>query len=184
MDDKQEIRILDARCGSRMFWWDKTEPHTTFMDIRQENRDITNGSITKHVTVNPDVIADFRHMPFPDNHFDLVVRPSPPDLGRTQVLHESTIRATTRRLALLHERRIRRMPPSPEKHRHPPVQMVAGTNPPGRRPGRPRPHPHPRRQARLNPLGSLPQTTQPPTPRRHGIPARNPPRRNLNTSVR
>lgn len=73
MDDKQEIRILDACCGSRMFWWDKTEPHTTFMDIRQENRDITNGSITKHVTVNPDVIADFRHMPFPDNHFDLVV---------------------------------------------------------------------------------------------------------------
>lgn len=73
MDDKQEIRILDACCGFRMFWWDKTEPHTTFMDIRQENRDITNGSITKHVTVNPDVIADFRHMPFPDNHFDLVV---------------------------------------------------------------------------------------------------------------
>lgn len=73
MDDKQEIRILDACCGSRMFWWDKTEPHTTFMDIRQENRDITNGSVTKHVTVNPDVIADFRRMPFPDNHFDLVV---------------------------------------------------------------------------------------------------------------
>ena len=73
MDDKQEIRILDACCGSRMFWWDKTEPHTTFMDIRQETRDVTNGSVTKHVTVDPDVIADFRHMPFPDNHFDLVV---------------------------------------------------------------------------------------------------------------
>ena len=26
-----EIRILDACCGSKMFWFDKAEPHTTYM---------------------------------------------------------------------------------------------------------------------------------------------------------
>lgn len=31
-----DIKILDACCGSRMFWFDKNERHTTFMDIRQE----------------------------------------------------------------------------------------------------------------------------------------------------
>ena len=25
-----DIRILDACCGSRMFWFDKNESHTTF----------------------------------------------------------------------------------------------------------------------------------------------------------
>lgn len=31
----KDIRILDACCGSRMFWFDKQEPHTTYM-LRQE----------------------------------------------------------------------------------------------------------------------------------------------------
>ena len=35
-----DIRILDACCGSRMFWFDKNEKHTTFMDIRQETFEI------------------------------------------------------------------------------------------------------------------------------------------------
>jgi len=29
MNDKL---ILDACCGSRMFWFDKAEPHTTYID--------------------------------------------------------------------------------------------------------------------------------------------------------
>ena len=36
----EEIKILDACCGSRMFWFDKNEKHTTFMDIRQETFEI------------------------------------------------------------------------------------------------------------------------------------------------
>ena len=35
-----EIRILDACCGSRMFWFDKAEPHTTYMDRREEEFEI------------------------------------------------------------------------------------------------------------------------------------------------
>ena len=59
----EDIRILDACCGSRMFWFDKNESHTTFMDIRQEKFEIHG----KKVNVNPDV------MPFDDEIFNLVV---------------------------------------------------------------------------------------------------------------
>ncbi|HEO5870452.1 TPA: class I SAM-dependent methyltransferase [Streptococcus agalactiae] len=64
-----DIKILDACCGSRLFWFDKNEEHTTFMDIRQETFDIHG----KHVNVVPDVIGDFRNVPFEDNAFNLVV---------------------------------------------------------------------------------------------------------------
>lgn len=52
-----------------MFWFDKDNPYTTFMDIRKEKFEIHK----KKVNVNPDVIADFRDMPFDDETFDLVV---------------------------------------------------------------------------------------------------------------
>ncbi|AZF89528.1 methyltransferase [Streptococcus phage 33888] len=64
-----DIKILDACCGSRMFWFDKNERHTTFMDIRQETFEIHD----KKVNVDPDVIGDFRDMPFENNTFNLVV---------------------------------------------------------------------------------------------------------------
>ena len=35
-----DIRILDACCGSRMFWFDKDNEFTTYMDIREENFEI------------------------------------------------------------------------------------------------------------------------------------------------
>ncbi|WP_238788793.1 SAM-dependent methyltransferase [Streptococcus mutans] len=64
-----EVKILDACCGSRMFWFDKNETHTTFMDIRQETFKIHG----KKVNVVPDVIGDFRNMPFEDNSFLSIV---------------------------------------------------------------------------------------------------------------
>lgn len=30
------MKILDVCCGSRMFWFNKQEKHTTYMDIRNE----------------------------------------------------------------------------------------------------------------------------------------------------
>ena len=59
-----DIKILDACCGSRMFWFDKNESHTTFMDIRQETFEIHG----RKVNVNPDVVGDFRDMPFISIH--------------------------------------------------------------------------------------------------------------------
>lgn len=71
-------KILDACCGSRMFWFDKHNPYTTYMDIRKEYEELPTGHV---IDVNPDIIGDFRDMPFPDNEFDLVVF-DPPHLKR------------------------------------------------------------------------------------------------------
>lgn len=67
------MKILDVCCGSRMFWYDKHEPHTTYMDIRQEDISYADRQYTRKVRIQPDVIGDFRAMPFPDNTFDHVV---------------------------------------------------------------------------------------------------------------
>ncbi len=63
------MKILDACCGSKMFWFDKNNQETTYMDIRKEKIDVYG----KHVNVDPDIQADFRNMPFSDNSFDLIV---------------------------------------------------------------------------------------------------------------
>ncbi|MBM6742103.1 class I SAM-dependent methyltransferase [Enterococcus gallinarum] len=63
-------KILDACCGSRMFWFDKQNPNVTFMDIRQEYDELETGHV---VDVNPDIVGDFRDMPFEADTFDMVV---------------------------------------------------------------------------------------------------------------
>lgn len=62
--------ILDACCGARKCWADKKNPNAVFMDIRKENCVLSDG---RTIEINPDVVADFRHIPFPDNHFHLVL---------------------------------------------------------------------------------------------------------------
>lgn len=72
------MKILDACCGSRMFWFDKMNPYTTYMDIREEYEELGSGH---KINVSPNVVGDFRDMPFDDNTFDLVVF-DPPHLLR------------------------------------------------------------------------------------------------------
>lgn len=67
------MNILDACCGSKMFWYDKEEPHTTYMDIRNEVLAYTDRDTVREVVINPDIVSDFRNIPFADNSFDLVV---------------------------------------------------------------------------------------------------------------
>lgn len=62
--------ILDACCGSRMFWFDKTNEDVIFMDNRKEEHILCDG---RTLNINPDIVADFRDMPFDDNSFYLVV---------------------------------------------------------------------------------------------------------------
>ena len=62
-------RILDVCCGSKLFWFQKHHPDVVYMDIRHENREIHG----KHVHVDPDVIGDFRNIPYDDGRFDMVV---------------------------------------------------------------------------------------------------------------
>jgi SAM-dependent methyltransferase len=70
--------ILDACCGSRMFWFDKKNPDVVFVDIREENHVLCDG---RKLDIEPDYIADFRNLPFPDSAFKLVVF-DPPHLHR------------------------------------------------------------------------------------------------------
>lgn len=71
--------ILDATCGGRMMWFDKTNPLALFIDNRElPPTDLCDGRLFE---VKPDVIADFTSLPFPDKHFKLVVF-DPPHLIR------------------------------------------------------------------------------------------------------
>ena len=38
------MKILDACCGSKMFWFDKNNQDTTYMDIRKEKIDVNSGA--------------------------------------------------------------------------------------------------------------------------------------------
>ncbi len=70
--------VLDMCCGSRMFWFDKKDERAVFSDIRSEEHTLCDG---RHLVISPDVIADFRALPFPDNTFPVVVF-DPPHLER------------------------------------------------------------------------------------------------------
>lgn len=69
--------ILDACCGSRMFWFNKENPNTIFMDIREETFIACDG---RSIKIKPDMIADFRNLPFPNKSFKLVVFDPPHDM--------------------------------------------------------------------------------------------------------
>jgi SAM-dependent methyltransferase len=68
--------ILDACCGSRMFWFDKNNPNCLFIDKRSETvevKDSSQKSGLRTIEVKPDLIADFTEMPFEDESFAMVV---------------------------------------------------------------------------------------------------------------
>lgn len=62
--------VLDACCGSRMFYYEKQSPHVLFMDKRDGDFPLTNGKV---VHVHPDVVASFEDMPFEDETFRMVI---------------------------------------------------------------------------------------------------------------
>ncbi len=63
-------RILDACCGSRMFWFDKQNPDVEFVDNRELHTTLCDG---RTLDIQPDTIADFTALPYPDNSFHHVV---------------------------------------------------------------------------------------------------------------
>jgi hypothetical protein len=62
--------MLDACCGSRMFWFNRSNPLALYMDKREEQHVLCDG---RELKISPDVVADFTDMPFPDESFWLVV---------------------------------------------------------------------------------------------------------------
>jgi ubiquinone/menaquinone biosynthesis C-methylase UbiE len=71
-----EKTVLDVCCGSRMFYFDKTDDRVLFCDIRQETavlNDKTAKDGVRSLVISPDVVGDFRKLEFPDESFPLVV---------------------------------------------------------------------------------------------------------------
>ena len=56
-----------------MFWFDKSDGRALFVDKRRETCVADTRQGRRTVTVNPDILADFKALPFPDNTFSLVV---------------------------------------------------------------------------------------------------------------
>lgn len=71
-------KILDVCCGSKMFWFDKNREDTIYMDIREYEDILCDG---RKLEIKPDIVDDFRKIPFKDNSFKLVVF-DPPHLVR------------------------------------------------------------------------------------------------------
>lgn len=63
-------RVLDACCGSRMFYFDKENQEVLFADNRELQTTLCDG---RSLLIKPDVNMDFRNMPYPDNTFKIVV---------------------------------------------------------------------------------------------------------------
>lgn len=61
---------LDACCGPRSFYFDKESPLVTFSDLYPRHKTLCDGRV---LDVEPDVVADFRDLPFGDGSFNLVV---------------------------------------------------------------------------------------------------------------
>lgn len=78
-----EKLVLDACCGSKMFWFDKNDSRAIYVDCRQvENMTIWEGkSGVRTIDIMPDIVADFQKLPFENESFWHVVF-DPPHLVR------------------------------------------------------------------------------------------------------
>ena len=61
--------ILDMCCGSRMFWFDKSDERAIFSDIRKEGYTLRNG---RRLIISPDIIADFSMVVLDPPHLESV----------------------------------------------------------------------------------------------------------------
>ena len=71
-------KILDVCCSSKMFWFNKNREDTVYMDNREYEDILCDG---RKIEIKPDIVANFKKIPFPDNSFKLVVF-DPPHLLR------------------------------------------------------------------------------------------------------
>ena len=65
--------VLDPCCGSRMMWFDKSDQRCLFGDQRSETIIVTDRSHredgTRELIVAPDILMDFRDLPFAEASF-------------------------------------------------------------------------------------------------------------------
>jgi SAM-dependent methyltransferase len=63
-------KVLDACCGSRMFWFNKNDDRAIFNDRRKEEHVLCDG---RELVINPDTQYDFTDLGFDDESFYVVV---------------------------------------------------------------------------------------------------------------
>ena len=78
--------VLDPCCGTRMWWFDKGDARVIFGDRRRETVTVVDRSHgredgSRTLRVDPDVMLDFRMLPYADETFHLVAF-DPPHLVR------------------------------------------------------------------------------------------------------
>lgn len=84
--------VLDACCGGRHFWFDKRDARAIFVDKRRET--IVWGGRQRpgrcDTVIDPDVVADFKALPFADDSFACVVWDPPHGyFGRNSIMAKS-----------------------------------------------------------------------------------------------
>jgi SAM-dependent methyltransferase len=75
-DAKTYPPVLDACCGSRMFWFEKADSRAVYVDKRRETHTVPNEELVGGIRtweINPDTLADFTSLPFPSDTFMHVV---------------------------------------------------------------------------------------------------------------
>lgn len=80
------MKVIDPCCGSRMMWLDHQHPDVVFGDRRREVLTVTDRSHgrtdgMRTLRIEPDVLLDFRALPYQDGAFKLVAF-DPPHLVR------------------------------------------------------------------------------------------------------
>lgn len=100
-------KVLDACCGSRMFYFDKENPNVLFTDNRELQTTLCDG---RALLIKPDVRMDFCHMPYSDNTFKVVVF-NPPHLQNagTESWLAKKIRSAAKTMGAISKTRIRRV---------------------------------------------------------------------------
>jgi hypothetical protein len=86
--DHNSHRILDCTCGGRSIWTDgnKHRDDTVYTDMRQEPPGFY-GHEGRTYAVQPDVLADYRRLPFAADTFELAVY-DPPHITRADGMQQ------------------------------------------------------------------------------------------------
>ena len=70
---------LDVACGARSFYFDKQDKRVLKCDAHPRHLTLCDG---RALDVSPDMVADFRKLPFPDESFHLVIFDPPHLIGK------------------------------------------------------------------------------------------------------
>lgn len=66
--------ILDVACGGKMFYFDKQDSRVLFCDERSFTTELCDN---KKFSINPDLLIDFKVLPFKEESFALVIYDPP-----------------------------------------------------------------------------------------------------------